>query len=202
MSFGYKANKVQPVENIIPPPPPQFKSRLGHTDARLQNSKSNGSFPLGPACKTERFRLSSRLNDLLRWMLWQTFSRLVSGRGVTGQFPDTEGLMQTGHHLCGPLCLLSIGSSVSHVSLSSFHLSWLSPSLHHGTSKWFNSPALSASPSRFSHPPPSFRPCLFGNASKLTGSPSVSRHSIHLSRRVCLKGPQWYAVPSQVHRFG
>lgn len=134
---------MQPVENIIPPLIPP---NLSHdSDILMQTSGIVGLmalFLLALPAKTERFGLSRRLDDLLRWMLWQTVSRPVSGRGVAGQFPDTEGLMQTGHHLCGPLCLLSVGSSVSRVSVSSFHLSRPPPSLHHGTSKRFNSPPL------------------------------------------------------------
>lgn len=157
---------------------------------------SNGSF----LHLKESLGLSTRLNDLLRWMLWQTVSRLVSQHRVSGQFPDTESLMQTGHHLSGPLCLLSICSSVSHISLFPFicpDCLCLSIMAHlNGLTLWLS---LSFTISRLL---PSFHPSLFGNASKLTLSLSASLYSIHLSRLVCLKGSRWCAVPSRVHRFG
>jgi len=67
-------------------------------------------------------------------------------------FLTWSSLIQTGHHLSGPLCLLYLLLYHPHHSISP-HLSWtslslclsLSLSLHHGTSKWLESPSLAPS---------------------------------------------------------
>lgn len=75
-----------------------------------------------------------------------TVSRLVSEHQVRGQFPDTEQLnADRASSLCCSLLAFHLLHCLPHHSIS-FHLSWLSLTLHHGTSKWFNSLTLLSPP--------------------------------------------------------
>lgn len=103
-----------------------------------------------------------------------SFTGCQRASGHRANFLTQSNLIQTGHHVSGPLGSLSICSSITRISLfpficpgSPFFFFFLSIMAHlNGLSLHL---PLPSHPNSFtiSRPPPSIHPSLFGNASKL-----------------------------------
>lgn len=139
------------------------------------------------------------------WIIGQTISSCVSD----SNFLTQSSLIQTGHHLSGPLCSLPTPPSSNNISLFSFicpsslprsfailaHLNGQSLGIY---------PAISPHSFTISCPPPLLHPSLIDNALKLTlplcrsPRPPHSYPSVQTSVSKRLGD----AVPSRVYRFG